>query len=104
MGAAYVRAELWEQACAAQARTVAVCPTGAQYVLQLAITISVLGRDDEALAHARHARELEPGLRREHMEWRLRRWYAGSPTLEIYLQHFQRQCQGKRLEPSALPG
>jgi hypothetical protein len=51
---------------------------------------SVLGRDDEALAHIQQARELEPGLRRDHMEWRLKRWYAKSPTLAIFLQHFHR--------------
>jgi len=89
-GAAYVRAGLWEQARAAQARTAAACPTGAVYFVQLAMTCSVLGRDDEAFAHFRQARELEPGLRRDHMEWRLQRWFAKSPTLELYLQHFHR--------------
>ncbi len=90
VGAAYVRAGSWEQARTAQARTVAACPTGAQYAVQFAITCGVLGRDDEAVAQMLRARELEPGLRRDHMEWRLQRWYAGSPTLETYLQQFHR--------------
>ncbi len=87
-GAAYVRAGLWEQARNAQARAVTACPTGAHYFVQLSITCSVLGRDDEAFAHIQQARELEPGLRSDHMEWRLQRWFARSPTLETYLQHF----------------
>jgi TolB-like protein len=99
VGAAYVRAGLWEQARVAQARTVAACPTGAHYFLQLSLTCSVLGREDEALVLILQARELEPGLRRDHMEWRLQRWFAGSPTLEMYLQHFQRLWD--RSEPSA---
>ncbi len=99
VGAAYVREALWEQARVAQARTVAACPTGSPYVVQLAITCSVLGGDDEAFAHILRARELEPGLRRDHMEWRLRRWFAESATLEIYLQHFQRLWD--RSEPGA---
>ena len=90
VGAVYVRLGLWEQARVAQVRTVAVCPTGAQYLAQLAITCSVLGLDTEAFAQIRQARELEPELQREHMEWRLGLWYAGSPTLDVYLLHFRR--------------
>ena len=98
-GAAYVRAGLWEQARTAQLRTVAACPTGAMFFVQLAITCSVVDREGEALAHILRARELEPRLGSAHMEWRLRRWYAQSPTLETYLQHFHRLWD--RSEPGA---